>query len=258
VSGHLQIVASADLGELGPTDGRPVLYHFSPLYHAQGFIPWLLLPLALVALKENHTAQAAWILAPVALLVAVYWAVMTVLKPTSGSTVQMNMFFTIMVVGFAMIWLLADRIGHRRRGAAFLSAALVYFGVLGANLLTGEFGTDARTVASMAAVSIPAILLPFFTASLISRRSFGKARFLAVTGVSLFGLLLIMLSLLTPVYNPSHSLRGQIGEVAFASLLTSLVFLLGLTPFLVLCWANRFWCRRLECILGVRTSTHEC
>ncbi|NLH99165.1 MAG: SoxR reducing system RseC family protein, partial [Chthonomonadales bacterium] len=130
MSGELRIVVSSDLGEFGPTDGKPVSYHFSPLYHAQGFIPWLLVSLAFVVLKENRALQAAWILAPIVLLAAGYWAFMAIAKATTGDRAQMNTFFTITVLGFSMIWLLADRIGHRSRLIAFLSAAVIYFGFL--------------------------------------------------------------------------------------------------------------------------------
>ena len=251
MSGELRIVASADLGEFGPRDGAPVFYRFSLLYHVQGLLPWLLLPLAFVALKENRTAQAAWILAPIALLATLYWAVMTALRATSGSTVQMNLFFTVMVAGFSMIWLFAERIGGRKRLATFLLAVLIYLGVLGVTLLSGEFGADARTVASMAAVSIPSILLAFVFGALVSSKSFRKVRFLAVTGVFLFVSLLAILSLVTLVFYPGRPIRAQMAEVAFASFVISLVFLLGMLPFLVLLLANRFWRRRLGRVMGL-------
>jgi hypothetical protein len=254
VSGELQIVVSADLGELGPTDGKPVSYHFSPLYHVQGFIPWLLVSLAFVALKENRTLQVAWILAPIALLAAGYWAFMTIAKMTSGDRAQLNMFFTITVLGFSMIWLLADRIGHRSRLVAFLSAAVIYFGFLGADLLASGFGKDAMTIAILASLSILPILLAFAAASRPSSRSFGKVRFLAVAGAVLFVSFAVILSVATLITHPSHSLRGRIEELAFASLTFSAVFLVALTPFLVLLWTNRFWRRRFERVTRIRIN----
>lgn len=254
VSGDLRIVVSADLGEFGPTDGKPVLYHFSPLYHVQGLIPWLLLPLAFIALKENRTAQAVWIIVPVALLAAICWAVVSIMRLPSGSAVQMHMFFTIVVVGFSMIWLFADRIGIRRRLVALLLAALVYFGFLGANLLTGGFGKDAMTVAIMASLSILPILIAFAAATLLSSRSLGKARFLIVAGVVLFVSVAVILSVVMLITHPSHSLRGQIGELVSASLIFTGVLFVALTPFLVLLWTNRFWRRRFECVTGIRVE----
>lgn len=254
MSGELRIVASADLGEFGPTDGKPVLYRFRPLYHAQGFIPWLLLLLAFIVLKENRTRQVAWILAPIALLVAGYWAFMTIAKMTTGDGVQMNTFFTIIVLGFSMIWLLADRIGNRSRLVALLLAALIYFGFLGVNLLTGDFGKDAMTVAIMASLSIPSILFAFAAASLASSRSLGKARFVAVAGAVSFVSFAVTVSIVTLITHPRHSLRGQVGEIVFASLIFSAVLLAALTPFLVLLWTNRFWRRRFERVTRVPTG----
>jgi len=251
VSGDLRIVASADLGDLGPTDGKPVLYYFSPLYHAQGFIPWLLLPLPFIALKENRTAQAAWILAPVVLLSVVFWGVMTVLKPASGDAVQMSGLFRILLFGFSMIWLCADRIGNRGRLIAFALGALVYFGFLGANLLTSDLGKDAGTTASIAAMAILPVLLAFAAASLFSSRSFGRVRFLAVAGVALFVSFAIILLAVTVLFDPRGSIQSQISQVAFASLFFSLAFLVGLTPFLALMWTNRFWRRRFACVTGI-------
>lgn len=250
-------MVSADLGELGPTDGKPVSYHFSPLYHAQGFIPWLLVLLAFVVPKENRTLQVAWIFAPIALLAAGYWAFMTIAKTTTGDRAQMNMFFTITVLGFSMIWLLADRIGHRDRLVAFLLAAVIYFGFLGADLLTSGFGEDTMTVAILASLSILPILLAFAAASRLSSKSFGKVRFLVVAGAVLFVSFAVILSVVMLITHPGHSLRGRIDELAFASLIFSAVFLVALTPFLILLWTNHFWRRRFECVTGIRIDARE-
>ncbi|MEN6334497.1 MAG: hypothetical protein ABFE01_09565 [Phycisphaerales bacterium] len=156
------------------------------------------------------------------------------------------------LVGFSMIWLLADRVGHRSRLVAFLSAAVIYFGFLGADLLASGFGKDAMTIAILASLSILPILLAFAAASRLSSKSFGKVRFLVVAGAVLFVSFAVILSVVTPITDPSHSLRGRIDELAFASLTFSAVFLVALTPFLVLLWTNRFWRRRFERVTGVR------
>jgi hypothetical protein len=252
----LQIIVSADIAEFGPKDGEPVLCHFNPLYHAQGLIPWLLLPLAFVALKENRTLQAAWILAPIALSAIVYLAVMKTLRMDSGGTVQLNVMFTIMVVGFSMVWLLAERIGNRNRFLTFLLAALIYFGFLGVNLLCSGFGEDMISIASLAAVSIPAIILAFVVAALSSSKRFRIARFIIFTGVALFGSLLTTISAITFIFflSPNRPISSQIAEVLCVSFFISLVYFVGLLPFLVLLFVSPFWRKRLECVVGIHTN----
>jgi hypothetical protein len=252
----LQIVASADIGEFGPTDGRPVRYRFHSLYHIQGVIPWLLLPLAFIALRENRTAQAAWILAPIALLAIVYWAVTSILRLDSGGTVQLNVLFTVMVAGFSMVWLLAERIGNRKRFVTFTLATLVYFGFLGVNLLCSGFGKDIVSITLLAAVSIPPIMIALLIAARSSSKSFSRARFTACTGAGLFGsLLAIALAILFLFYpDPNRPIGSRIAEVLAFSFLTSLIYFVGLLPFLALLFTNPFWRKRFEYVTGIRTS----
>jgi hypothetical protein len=251
VSGDLRIVVSADLGEFGPTDGKPVLYHFSPLYHVQGLIPWLLLPLAFVALRENRKVQTAWILVPLALLGAVYLAFVNLWHWGSGDTVQFNVLFTIIIVGFSMIWLLAERIGNRNRLVAFLLAALIWLGFLGVNLLCRGFH-DAAFIIVFGGVSASSILLAFAIASWFSAKRFRKIRFVAWVGLGLLGSLLAVASTFVFLFYPSGPVVDQLREVSVASLIFGLVYLVCLSPFLVLLWTNRFWRRRFECVTGIR------
>lgn len=253
MSGELQIVVSADIGEFGPTDGEPVAYHFNPIYHAQGFIPWLFLTLAFVALKENRTLQAAWILAPIALLATVFSAVMNILKMTSGSAVQTKVIFSIMVLGFSMIWLLAERIGNRNRFVTFLLAILTYFGFLAINLLSNGFSKHITAIAYLAAVSIPAIILAFVFAALYSRNSFNTARFIIYIGAALFSVsLIIFASIMSILY--TNPINTWIVDLLTVSFFSSLIYYAGLMPFLILLFSNPFWRKRFEAVLGIQTK----
>lgn len=249
-------MVSADIGEFGPQDGEPVTYRFHLLYHAQGMIPWLLLPLAFVALKENRTRQAAWILAPIALLAAVYSAVMRIVPMDSGGVVQLNVMFAIMVVGFSMIWLLAERIGNRSRFVTFLLAALIYFGFLGVTLLGSGFQKDVIAIAGLAAVSIPAILLAFVIASPHCRKPFGAARFIITIGAALFFVLLVIFSVILFVFYPAQDrpMKDLMNELLIGCLFGSLIYYVVLLPFLILLLAHPFWRKRLEAVLGVQAK----
>lgn len=249
--GDLRIVVSADLGEFGPTDGQPVLYHFSPVYHVQGFVPWLLLLLAFVVLRENRVAQAVWILAPVVVLGAVYWAGVRIVRPTSGSMAQMNILFTVIVVGFSLVWLCGERIGNRNRFVAFLFAAFISFGFLGVNLLSRGFGKDMVVISLLAASMILPILFSLGMAAMLSSKRFRKGRFAVWTGVCLFVSESVIVSVVTLLFNSNRPVASQLGELLLASLLITLVCFVCLLPFLVLLWTNRFWRRRFECVMGL-------
>lgn len=254
VSGELRIVASADLGEFGPTDGKPVLFHFSPLYHVQGLIPWLLLPLAFVALPENRNTQVAWILAPGAVLGAVYWAAVAATKPTSGSVAQANLLFTTIVLGLSLVWLLGERIGNRNRVISFLLAAFIYFGFLGVNLLSGGFNKDLVAISFLAAAMILPILFSLGMAAFLSSKRFGRVRFAVLTGVCLFiSEWIIFLAVALP-FDSTRSTAAQLSEALLVSLLIALVCFVCLLPFLVVLWTNRFWRRRFECVAGIRAD----
>jgi hypothetical protein len=213
--------------------------------------------LAFVTLKENRTAQAAWILAAVALLGMIYLAVMEILRMDSGGIVQLNVMFTIIVLGFSMIWLLAERIGNRNRFVTFLLATLIYSGFLGVSLLSAGFSRSIITVVSLAAISIPAILFAFVIATLTSPKPFNTARFIITIGAVFFIVLLISLSTITFVIyrTPEIPLNSQIGEVVMISFFSSLIYYVGLLPFLILLLSNPFWRKRFEAVLGIQIQT---
>ena len=219
-------------------------------------IPWLLVLLAFVALKENRTRQAAWILVSIALLGMIYSAMMNILQMTSGSAVQLNIMFSMMVLGFSMIWLLAERIGNRNRFVTFLFAALIYFGFLGVNLLSVGFGEDIISITLLAVISIPAILFAFIIAALTCSRPFNTARFIITLGVALFSVLLIIFSMIMFVFSPMPDipLKNQIIELLMVSFFSSLIYYTGLLPFLILLFSNSFWRKRFEAVMGIQTE----
>jgi hypothetical protein len=242
---------------LGPTDGKPVSYYFHPLCHVQGIIPWLLLPLAFVGLKENRTAPAAWIVAPIALLGATYAALMHLVRMDSGSGVQLNALFTIMVLGFTLVWLVAERLPHGNRFVTFLLATLVYFGFLGVNLLSRGFSKDILGIASLAAISIPALMFALLVAALRSPPPFHLVRYLIRVGAALFGALLILFGVAMFVFYraPNLPLTTRMVEWLTASFFTSLICCVALFPFLVLLFSHPFWRKRFASVWGIHAGS---
>ena len=184
------------------------------------------------------------------------------LQMDSGSTVQLNVIFTILVVGFSMVWLLAERIGNRNRFVTFLLAILIYFGFLGVNLLSSGFGKDMIAIVSLAAISILAIVFAFIIAiaALKSSKPFNIARFVIYIGAALFSSLLIIFSIIMfifyPIFYPSQNMpvKTQITDVLIVSFYSSLIYYVGLLPFLVMLFANPFWRKRFEAVSGIQTK----
>ena len=174
----------------------------------------------------------------------------------SGSTVQLNVIFTILVVGFSMVWLLAERIGNRNRFVTFLLATLIYFGFLGVNLLSGGFGKDMIAIASLAAISIPAIIFAFIIAALNSPKPFNTARFVIYVGAALFSSLLIIFSAIMLIFYPSQNLpvKTWIADLLIVSFFSGLIYYAGLLPFLFMLFANPFWRKRFEAVTGIQTK----
>jgi len=181
---------------------------------------------------------------------------MAMLPMDSGGAVQLNVMFTIMVLGFSMIWLLAERIGNRKRFVTFLLATLIYFGFLGVNLLSAGFGKSIIAIVSLAAISIPAIIFAFIIAALTSPKLFNTARFVIYLGAALFSSLLIIFSAIVFIFYPPQNVPvdTRITEVLTASFFSSLIYYAGLLPFLILLFSNAFWRKRFEAVLGIQTK----
>jgi hypothetical protein len=174
----------------------------------------------------------------------------------SGGTVQLNVIFTIMVLGFSMVWLLAERIGNRNRVVTFLLATLIYFGFLGVNMLSAGFGKAMIAIVSLAAISIPGIIFAFIIAALTCPKPFNTARFVITIGIALFSILLIIFSMIMFIFYPAPDLpiNRRIVELLMASFFSSLIYYAGLLPFLVMLFSNPFWRKRFEAVTGIRTK----
>ena len=175
---------------------------------------------------------------------------------SSGNTVQLNAMFKILVIGFSMIWLLAERIANRNRIVTFLLAALIYFAFLGVNLLSVGFSKDMIGVTYLTAISISAIVFAITIALLISPKSFSVARFIIYIGAALFIFLLTISSAIMFTFYSSSTIPidRRIAEVLNFTFLSTLIFYVGLMPFLALLFGNPFWLKRFKALSGIQTN----
>ena len=102
---ELRIVPSQDLGQLGPRDGPPVVFHWRWWYHVPSLPLWAILLLLLVVPKANRHRQAWLILIPLGLVLLVWRMPATLFSLPDGATETMGFFVVSLVMAWTMVWL---------------------------------------------------------------------------------------------------------------------------------------------------------
>jgi len=268
VSGPLTIVASHDIGNLGPREGTPVVTHWSVILHVMPFLPWLVLA-PFLFLHPNRNRQAWAVLIPVAVILGglfLLGGVLSTLAP-DGIGVLFPVPFGL-VLGLAIIWLFSYRMQNRNRAGTLFFAAML---LAGAGVLTAlAAGTGAfmfvHLIIHGAATVI--FMLAFTGAASWCRRRFTTSRFigalalcliLATAVVSLPFILLAIFSVLLSLGEPAVILSA-IGGMLVGSLVVGIVLLAMLVPFLVLSTVNQLYRQRFLRVFrlpGMNTGDSE-
>jgi hypothetical protein len=248
-------VASADLKGLGSNEGEPVYYFWNPLCNLIGLVSWLILLAAFVLFRENRRRQALWMMVPV---LVIYIALKAYLKFSNPFSVETTIFlglYETLVLGFAVIWLLAERIGGRNRFLTWLAALAVFLLFIGVSLstLTSVFERIIMSVSQGMSVGIALIAISL--AAVMSRKRFGPVRFCVWVAVWL--LIITPLLLLAAAAIQIRDVSGTFDNL-IPILKTSLIFagviIAGLLPFEILLFVNRFWRKRFDKVIGISTS----
>lgn len=138
LQGPLSIVASSDLGDLGPQESQPVVVEWQWYEHLPYFFGWLLILALLVVVRENRNGQAWTILIPSLLLYFVLWPWIVRLLGLSSRTEEiLGDPIQLLIVGWTAVWLLSPWLARYRPSVIFLLAlglvlligAVFYFAV---------------------------------------------------------------------------------------------------------------------------------
>lgn len=249
------MVASFDLKGLGPTDGLPVSYHWTPPNPLPRLLPWLAV-LGLLMLKPNRTGKAWWILVPLGLFPLVEMVVGFMSVPVPSEAVEgMSLLISSGAFSLAAVWLLGSQLAHRLRFLVFLKLLGVLLGV-------SVFACFVRHDWQQPELAVPYLVM------------LGLGGLVICIGLSLAGLacrrryrpmvLLLWLALFTAacwllVTTPFAiivSLIGRGGQPWYAfSLIGFMVAgftFVAMLPFLVLAFANGLYRERLKDLLHLR------
>jgi len=177
----LKIVASQDIGELGPKEGTAVLYKWKWYYSIPGFALWLVLLGAIVLVKANRNPRALLILLPLLAVNLLWFGFVKLLQFPSSSRAQFDSLFASYTVGISVLWLFAHKLGNRNRFVAFLVAfvLMAVLGLVGAVSYSGlEFSQQTVGTVILLAVLTLAMLLGFALAGWRCRRRYTNLRFM--------------------------------------------------------------------------------
>ncbi len=126
LQGPLSVVASSDLGDLGPHESEPVVVEWHWYEHLPYFFGWLLILALLVVVRENRNGQAWTILIPSLLLYFVLWPWIVRLLGLDASTEEiLGDPIQLLIVGWTAVWLLSPWLARYRPSVFFLLALVL-------------------------------------------------------------------------------------------------------------------------------------
>jgi hypothetical protein len=156
--GELKVVASADIGELGPKESDAAVCEWKWYYGASALVLWAVLVLTIVLVKANRSPQALFVLVPLAVEIAV-WSVVKKIIPFPYLSTGTQAVYSLLV-GVTILWLLSHWLGNRSRFVAFL-LALVIMAVAGAAGVISYNEYSGETLSSTIGCAILALMMLF-------------------------------------------------------------------------------------------------
>jgi hypothetical protein len=179
--GELRIVASQDISELGPKEGKAVIYNWKWYYNVLPLSLFFTLVLLLVFVRANRTPRAWLIFVPL-LIVNLLWSLFSkILGVGSANMVVFSVLFHSYVVGIAALWLLGHKIANRRRFATFLLALAIMavaglIGIISYGMT--DFSNDGVAIIIILGVLAFTMLFGFVLAGRLCRNRYSNLRFM--------------------------------------------------------------------------------
>ncbi len=268
--GDLKIVVSHDIGELGPKEGKAVIYNWKWYYNILPLSLFFTLILLLVFVRANRTPRAWLIFVPL-LIVNLLWSIF--LKVLGAGSVQTSIFsvlFHSYTVGIASLWLLGHKIANRRRFTTFfLSLAIMTIAGLIGIISYGMTGFNIEGLAILMSLGVLALtmLLGFVLSGLMCRNHYSNLRFMLWLAlwceVVCMASILVFYSIMQAIYRSSISLSEILFEIFPAGLIFGLCAYVIIVPYMILAFRSSFFrqrfydCFHLPAMAAVSTDDSE-
>jgi hypothetical protein len=254
-SGNLSIVASSDLGGLGPREGLPVTYNWVLPSLAPLLLPWLVI-LGLLALKPNRCAAAWWIWPPAGCLAVLTQASLALFSPGADFFPDV---IAALTAGLAAVWLLSNYLRRRHRFMTFLCLLLALAGFSALAFVSQQSGSFAIEETLQGGIVLAAgVLISSVALSLDGLICRGRYRAVRLYGWLLLLLAVLWLGIATPLFVLQFGASGgMIGWTVFfvVVLAAAVVHFVTLLPFFILSSASPFYRERLKGLLHVKPET---
>jgi hypothetical protein len=256
--GNLRIAASAKIGEAGPFEGEPVLYHWPWYWHLPGFGLWLLLAIAVALPRTNRHRHALLIFIPMLVLGLLWQQVTKLTGMPSATEVQFSFFIEFLAVGVALLWLNADRLGKYRSVVRFgMSLGILVLADLAAVLsYWGTFPGQSSVLLAFTGIMAIILLISLAIARRLAHRHYRPVRFmlwLAVwsTACSTAGAAAFVGVMMLVSTYPMHDLRAILVQIVVPGLVIGLCLYAVNLPYMLLVFSSPFFRRRFQIWLGV-------
>lgn len=249
--GELRIVASQDIGELGPKEGKAVLYNWKWYYNVLPLLLLFTLILLLIFVRANRTPRAWLIFVPL-LIVNLLWSLFAkVLGIGSADTAVFSVLFHSYAVGIAALWLLGHKIANRSRFTTFLLALAIMaiaglIGIISYGMT--DLSTETVGVLTLLAVLAFTVLLGFVLTGWRCKNRYSSLRFMLwlvlwCVATCVVGTLAFY-SIMLVIYRPPISLFTILFQLLTVGLIFGLCAYVIVLPYMILAFRSSFFRQR--------------
>ena len=179
--GELKFVSSANIGELGPSEGTIITYNWMWYNNISGLFLWVALFSAILFVKANRNRHVLLIFIPVFLVHFLNQGLFKLLNAPSAAASQMDIVITSYAAGIAALWLLAQKFKSRNNFITFLFAFIVSAGFALIGLISNSglnFGIQGVLFFLVQIIMIFAVLLALILARRGCRKRYNGIKFM--------------------------------------------------------------------------------
>ncbi len=249
--GELRIVASQDIGELGPKEGKALIYNWKWYYNVLPLSLFFTLVLLLVFVRANR-APRAWLIFVPLLIVNLFWSLFSkVLGVDSANIVVFSVLFHSYTVGIASLWLLGHKIANRRRFTTFILALAIMaiaglIGIISYGMT--DFSDEGLAILMSLGVLALTMLFGFVLAGRLCRNHYSNLRFMLWLAlwceVVCMASILVFYSIMLAINRPPISLFIILFQLLIVGLIFGLCAYVFVLPYMILAFRSSFFRQR--------------